>query len=82
MSILRRKELTDITNEWNPHLLLPSRDNTLSGRSDIMFFLPHLYETTDRMISINTPKTDKFINTSAVPSGFSDELGEIADTDE
>ena len=32
------------------------------------------------MISINTRKTDKFIVTSAVPSDFSDEFGEYAET--
>ena len=79
MSILR-KELTDIANEWNPYLLSQKRKNTPSGRLDIMYFLPHFYETTDRVISINTPKTDKFINiTSAVLSQFSDELGEFAE---
>ena len=76
-----RKELTDIANEWNPHLLSPKRNNIPSGRPDIMSFLPHFHGTTDRMISIRTPKTDKCINnTSAVLSQFSDELGEFAET--
>ena len=79
MSILR-KELTDIANEWNPHLLSQKRKNTPSGRLDIMYFLPYFYETIDRVISIKTPKTDKFINiTSAVLSQFSDELGEFVE---
>ena len=82
ISILR-KELTDIANEWNPHLLSPNINNNPSGRPDIMYFLLHLYRTTDHMISINTFKTDKFIiiiTTSAVPSDLSDEFGEFAET--
>ena len=81
ISILR-KELTDIANEWNPHLLSPDINNTPSGRPDSMYFLLHLHRTTDHMISINTSKTDKFIiiTTSAVPSDFSDEFGEFAET--
>ena len=79
MSILR-KELADIANESNPYLLPPNRNNTPFGRPDIMYFLPHLCGTTDRMISINTRKTDKFIVASAVPSDFSDEFGEYAET--
>ena len=55
ISILR-KELTDIANEWNPHLLSPNINNTPSGRPDIMYFLLHLYRTTDHMISINLSK--------------------------
>ena len=59
MSILR-KELTDIANEWNCYLLLPNRNNTPSGRPDVMYFLSHLYGTTDHIICINTAKTDIF----------------------
>ena len=56
-------------------------ESTPSGRPDILYFLPHLYGTADRMISINTRQTDKFINvTSVVPSDFSDEFGEFAET--
>ena len=39
MSILR-KELTDIANEWNRHLLSPNRNNTPSGRPDVIYFPP------------------------------------------
>ena len=56
-------------------------ESTPSGRPDILYFLPYLYGIADRMISINTRKTDKFINvTSVVPSDFSDEFGEFAET--
>ena len=80
MSILR-KELTNITNEWNRHLLSSNRNNTPSGMPDVMYFLPHLYGTTDHMISINTVETDEFIDiTSAVFSYFSDEFGQFAET--
>ena len=80
MSILR-KELADIANEWNRHLLSPNRNNTQSGRPDVMYFLPHLYGTTDHMISIDTAEVDDFIDiTSAVPSDFSDEFVEFVGT--
>ena len=46
-----------------------------------MYFLHHLYGTTDHMISINTAETDEFIDiTSAVTSDFSDESREFAET--
>ena len=80
MSILQ-KELTYIANEWNRYLLSPNRNNRSSGTPDVMYFLPHLYGTTDHMISIDTAETDEFIDiTSAVPSDFSDEFGEFAGT--
>ena len=42
---------------------------------------PHLYATTNHKIIIDTAETDKFIDiTSAVPSDFSDEFGEFAET--
>ena len=76
-----RKELTDIANEWNPHLLSPKRNNIPSGRPDIMSFLPHFHGTTDHTVSIDTAETDEFIDfTSAVLSDFSDEFGEFAET--
>ena len=80
MSILR-KELTDIANEWNYHLLSPNRNNTPSGRPDVMYFLPHPYGTTDHMISIDKAETNEFIDiTSTVPSDISDEFGKFART--
>ena len=46
-----------------------------------MYFLPHLYGTTDHMISIDTAEVDEFIDiTSAVPSDFSDEFVEFVGT--
>ena len=80
MSILQ-KELTYIANEWNRYLLSPNRNNRSSDTPDVMYFLHHVYGTTDHMISIDTAETDEFIDiTSAVPSDFSDELGEFAGT--
>ena len=80
MSILR-KELTDIAKEWNCHLLSPNRNNTQSGRPDVMYFLHYLHGTTDQLISIDTAETDKFIDiTSAATSDFPDEFGEFEET--
>ena len=76
-----RKELIAIADEWNHHLLLPNRNNTPSGRSEVMYFLPHLYGTADHMISFDTAETDGFMDiNSAVPSDFSYESGEFAGT--
>ena len=80
MGILR-KELTDIANEWNCHLLSPNRHSTPSGKPEVIYFLPHLYGTTDHIISIKTAETDECVDiTSAVPSDFSDEFGEFVGT--
>ena len=76
---IRRKELTDIASEWNRHLLSPNKNNTPSGRPDVMYFLPHLYGTTGHMISIDAAETEEFIDFfSAVPFDFSDEFDEFA----
>ena len=77
MTILR-KELTEITNEWNRHLLSPNRNNTPSERTGVMYFLPHLSGTTDHMVSIDTAVTDEFIDTTN--ADFSDEFGEFVET--
>ena len=34
---------TLLNDEWNRHLLSSNKNNTLSGRSDVTYFLPHLY---------------------------------------
>ena len=76
MNILR-KELTDIANEWNRHLLSPNKNNTPSVRPDVMYFLLYLYGTTNHMISINTAETSEFIDiSSSVPAEFSHEFAE------
>ena len=65
MGILQ-KGLTEIANWWNRHLLLPNRMNTPSGGPDVMYFIHHLYETTDHMISNDTADTDEFIGITSV----------------
>ena len=77
MTILR-KELTEITNEWNRHLLSPNRNNTPSERTGVMYFLSHLSGTTDHMVSIDTAVTDEFIDTTN--ADLSDEFGEFVET--
>ena len=53
----------------------------LVGRPDVMYFLRHVYGTTDHMISIYIAETDEFIDIpSAVLSDFSDEFSEFAGT--
>ena len=80
MSILR-KELADIVDERNRHLLLPNRNNKSSVRPDVMYFPPHHFETTDHRIIIDTAETDEFIDiTSAATSNFSDEFAEFPET--
>ena len=59
---IRRKELTDIASEWNRHLLSPNKNNTPSGRPDVMYFLLHLYGTTGHMISIDAVETEEVID--------------------
>ena len=80
ISILR-KELTDIGNEWNRHLLSPDRSNIPSLRPDFVYFPPHFYVITDHIISPDTAEIDKAIDiTSAVPCDFFDEFGKFAET--
>ena len=40
--------------------------NTPSGGPDVMYFIHHLYETADHMISNDTADTDEFIGITSV----------------
>ena len=69
MSILQ-KELADIANQWNYHLLSPNRNNTPSGRPDVVLSTPSLWphlQTTQLVLTLQKPTSllilphDKFL---------------------
>ena len=76
-----RKEFIYIANGWNHHLPSPNRNNTTSGRPDVMHVLLHLYVIANHQISITTAEIGKLIDiTSAVPFELSDECDEFTET--
>ena len=76
---LLKKELIKITEDWNSHIISPSRYDGIRGRPDTKYFLSHLYVKEDFKINIDEEDIDEFcpvITTSL--SYVSDEFGEFA----
>ena len=76
---LLRKELIKITEDWNSHIISPSRYDGIRGRPDTMYFLPHLYEKGEYKINIDEEDIDEFYLVKSTPLSYvSDEFGEFA----
>ena len=78
---LLRNELKSILDDWNSHIIAPSRWNGPRGRPDTMYFLPHLYEKENYKIEISEDEIDDFYPavTTALPD-VSQEFQEFART--
>ncbi|XP_028390702.1 uncharacterized protein LOC114515612 [Dendronephthya gigantea] len=80
MDILRN-ELHKVAEMWNQHIIAPSKfgNNTgPRGRPDVMFFLPHLFDTGDCKQEIDRDEVNEFYDYSMSVKDFSDEFGEFA----
>ena len=78
MSLIRN-DLNSIKNEWNTHIISRSRNGGPSGRPNCMYHLPHLYDTTNYMESVEQDEIDEFIPVvSHSVRDFSEEFGEFA----
>lgn len=81
MEILR-KELHEVSQLWNEHIISSSKFGNSSGprgKPDCMYFLPHLYSTDDYKVPIDPCEADEFIDDSAMSvQDFSDDFAEFA----
>jgi hypothetical protein len=81
MDILR-DELHKVAELWNQHIIAPSKfanNNGPRGKPDVMFFLPHLFDTEDCKQEIDRDEVNEFYNNSSMcVKDFSDEFGEFA----
>lgn len=80
MEILRG-ELYEVTELWNQHIISPSKFGNSSGprgKPDCMYFLPHLYNTVDYSVHVDSTDIDEFINDSMSVEDVSNEFLEFA----
>jgi len=81
MEILR-KELHQVSELWNQHIISSSKFGNSSGprgRPDCMYFLPHLYNTSDYKVDTVESEIDEFIdNATMCPTDYSQEFKELA----
>lgn len=54
---LIRKEFNQ---EWNSHIISKSRNSGPRGRPDVMYYLPHLYHSTDCLINVDADEIEQF----------------------
>ena len=80
MQILR-KELHQVAELWNEHIISPSKFGNNSGprgKPDCMFFLPHLYGTENYQINIALDELEEFDDAVMCPADVTDEFNEFA----
>jgi len=77
---LIRKELVDIANEWNQHLISRSLNGGPNGRPDTMYFLPHLFDCESYLQLVEQEEIAEFeIGINSLPLDFSLEFKEFAE---
>ena len=64
-----RNELDQVAEMCNQHLIASSKFGNSSGpggRSDCMFFLPHLYNSEDCKVHVNPQELEEFIDETTI----------------
>ena len=75
--VVLRKELKEMAEEWNEHIISKSSNGGPSGRPDTMYFLPHLFDCQD--YPLEDDDTDEFLLVAEeIPPDYSAEFGEFA----
>ena len=80
MHILR-KELRQVAELWNKHIISPSKFGNNSGprgKPDCIFFLPNLYSTENYQISIAFDELEEIDDAVMCPADVTDEFNEFA----
>ena len=74
-----RKELKEMTKEWNKHIISKNSNSGPSDRPDAMYFLPHLFDCQDYSDPLEGDDTDEFLPAAeGIPPVYSAEFGEFA----
>ena len=75
-----RKELKEMTEMWNEHIISKSSNGGPSGRPDTMYFLPHLFGCQDYSDPLQDDHIDEFLPAvEEIPPDYSAEFGEFAE---
>ena len=75
-----RKELKEMVEEWNEHIISKSSNGGPSGRPDTIYFLPHLYDCQDYSDPLEDDDIDEFLPAAEeIPPDYSAEFGEFAE---
>ena len=75
-----RKELKEMAEEWNEHIISKSSNGGPSGRPDTMYFLPHLFDCQDYSDPLEDDDIDEFLPAvEEIPPDYSAEFGEFAE---
>lgn len=51
-------ELNSARDHWNTHYIWRSRDNTVSGRPDSLFFMPEHHDAVDMLVHVSSRETE------------------------
>ena len=71
------KELKEMAEEWNEHIISKSSNGGPSGRPDTMYFLPHIFDCQDYSDPLEGDDIDKFLPAAEeIPPNYSAEFGE------
>lgn len=57
---LLRKDINNVKNDWNVHIISKSRNNGPRGRPDVLYELPHLYGVNNCLIPTEPEEIDQF----------------------
>ena len=75
-----RKELKEMAEEWNEHIISKRSNGGPSGRPDTMYFLPHLFDCQGYSDPLEDDDTDEFLlDVEEIPPNYSAEFGEFAE---
>ena len=75
-----RKELKEMAEVWNEHIISKSSNGGLSGRPDTMYFLPHLFDCQDYSDPLEDDDIDEFLQAvEEISPDYLAEFGEFAD---
>ena len=79
---LIRNDLTQFTESWNSHIISSSKDKSLPrGRPDVMYHLPHLYNTQSFLQDVDQDEVDEYFDASSMlERDYSSEFEEFANT--
>ena len=75
-----RKELKEMAEKWNEHMISKTSKGGPSGRPDAMYFLPYLFACQDCSDLLEDDDLDEFLPAvEEIPFDYSAEFGEFAE---
>lgn len=76
---LLHEEITEVATAWNKHIISHHRNSGPTGQPDVMFLLPHTYDTKDHLQYDSDEDIDEFQCVKGqLLDGFSDDFREFS----